>query len=79
MVRERKQLTYDANFRFSEHERIKGGWYLVSVTASPANAERALEACRATLPPSTTQGGARQLSGPCRTRPDEDGLGTVVG
>ena len=49
MVRERKQLTYDANFRFSEHERIKGGWYLVSVTASPANAEKALDACRETL------------------------------
>ena len=49
VVRERKQLTYDANFRFSEHERIKGGWYLVSVTASPANAEKALDACRETL------------------------------
>jgi len=49
VVRERRQLTYDANFRFSEHERIKGGWYLVSVTASRANAEKALDACRETL------------------------------
>ncbi|KAH8055179.1 M16 peptidase-like protein [Aureococcus anophagefferens] len=49
VVRERKQLTYDANFHFSDHERLNGGWYLVSVTASPANAERALEACRETL------------------------------
>jgi len=49
VVRERKQLTYDANFRFSEHERVHGGWYLVSVTASPANADKALEACKETV------------------------------
>ena len=61
VVRERKQLTYDANFHFSDHERLNGGWYLVSVTASPANAERALEACRETL-----QG----LDGPQPATPD---------
>lgn len=49
VVRERRQLTYDANFHFSDHERLKGGWYLVSVTASPAKANKALEACRETL------------------------------
>lgn len=49
VVRERRQLTYDANFHFSDHERLKGGWFLVSVTASPAKAEKALEACRETL------------------------------
>jgi len=49
VVRERKQLTYDANFKFSEHERLGGGHYLISCTASPANAEKALAACRETL------------------------------
>ncbi|KAJ8608166.1 hypothetical protein CTAYLR_010305 [Chrysophaeum taylorii] len=49
VVRERKQLTYDANFHFSDHERLRGGWYLVSVTAEPANAVKALDACRETL------------------------------
>mmetsp|Transcript_36874 Transcript_36874/g.42058 ORF Transcript_36874/g.42058 Transcript_36874/m.42058 type:complete len:1196 (-) Transcript_36874:266-3853(-) len=48
-VRERKQLTYDANFSFSNFERLAGGWYLVTVTASKEKAERALEACKETL------------------------------
>ena len=61
VVRERKQLTYDANFHFSDHERLHGGWFLISVTASPANAEKALQACRETL-----QG----LDGPSPATPD---------
>jgi len=56
VVRERKQLTYDANFHFSDHERLKGGWYLVSVTASPAKAEKALQACREVLGALATTG-----------------------
>jgi hypothetical protein len=49
VVRERKQLTYDANFRFTDFERAKGGSYLVTVTSSPENAPAALDACRDTL------------------------------
>jgi predicted Zn-dependent peptidase len=48
-VRERKQLTYDANFSFSGFERLLGGWFLVTVTASKEKAQAALEACKETL------------------------------
>lgn len=48
-VRERKQLTYDANFSFSNFERLLGGWYLVTVTASKEKAQQALDACKETL------------------------------
>lgn len=49
IVRERKQLTYDANFSLSGFERLKGGWFLVTVTASRKNAQAALDACKETL------------------------------
>ena len=48
-VRERRQLTYDANFSFTNFERLAGGWFLVTVTASKEKAQLALEACRETL------------------------------
>lgn len=48
-VRERKQLTYDANFSLTGFERLSGGWFLVTVTASKENAQKALLACKETL------------------------------
>jgi predicted Zn-dependent peptidase len=48
-VRERRQLTYDANFSFTNFERLAGGWFLVTVTASKEKAQLALEACKETL------------------------------
>lgn len=48
-VRERKQLTYDANFSLTGFERLKGGWFLVTVTASKEKAQKALDACKETL------------------------------
>uniref|UniRef100_A0A7S1BTA2 Peptidase M16 C-terminal domain-containing protein n=1 Tax=Corethron hystrix TaxID=216773 RepID=A0A7S1BTA2_9STRA len=48
-VRERKQLTYDANFHFTSFERLAGGYFLVTVTASKDKAQAALEACKETL------------------------------
>lgn len=48
-VRERKQLTYDANFSFTGFERLLGGFFLVTVTASKENAAKALQACKETL------------------------------
>lgn len=48
-VRERKQLTYDANFSLTGFERLAGGWFLVTVTASKEKAQRALDACKETL------------------------------
>eukprot|EP00293_Proteomonas_sulcata_P011156 CAMPEP_0184289098 /NCGR_PEP_ID=MMETSP1049-20130417/1555_1 /TAXON_ID=77928 /ORGANISM="Proteomonas sulcata, Strain CCMP704" /LENGTH=788 /DNA_ID=CAMNT_0026595753 /DNA_START=1 /DNA_END=2369 /DNA_ORIENTATION=- len=48
-VRERKRLTYDANFHLTSFERLKGSWYLVTVTAKPELAQKALDACKETL------------------------------
>jgi predicted Zn-dependent peptidase len=48
-VREKKQLTYDANFSFTGFERLLGGWFLVTVTASKEKAQQALDACKETL------------------------------
>lgn len=48
-VRERKQLTYDANFSLTGFERLAGGWFLVTVTASKDKAKAALDACKETL------------------------------
>ena len=48
-VRERRQLTYDANFSFTKFDRLVGGWFLVTVTASKEKAQLALEACKETL------------------------------
>ena len=48
-VRERKQLTYDANFSLTGFERLAGGWFLITVTASKEKARAALEACKETL------------------------------
>jgi len=48
-VRERKQLTYDANFSLTGFERMKGGSFLVTVTASKEKAQKALDACKETL------------------------------
>jgi len=48
-VRERKQLTYDANFSLTNFERLHGGYFLVTVTASIEKAQLALDACKETL------------------------------
>ena len=48
-VREKKQLTYDANFKFTGFEQIGGGYFLCTVTASREKAEDAMEACKETL------------------------------
>ena len=48
-VRERKGLTYDANFQLCAYDRLCGGWWIVTVTATPANARLALDACVETL------------------------------
>jgi predicted Zn-dependent peptidase len=50
-VRERKQLTYDVNFSLTGFEKLKGAWFLVTVTASKERAQAALEACKETLEP----------------------------
>jgi len=45
-VREKRQLTYDANFQFTtDYESTNGGYYYTTVTASKENAEAARDAC----------------------------------
>ena len=49
MVREERQLTYDASFQLQNREIIAGSWYLVSVTSSPAQVQAAVRACKEAL------------------------------
>uniref|UniRef100_A0A7S1NQ93 Uncharacterized protein n=1 Tax=Eutreptiella gymnastica TaxID=73025 RepID=A0A7S1NQ93_9EUGL len=49
IVREERQLTYDASFQFQGFDRIRGGMYQVSVTTSPQQADLAVQACREAL------------------------------
>jgi predicted Zn-dependent peptidase len=49
IVREERQLTYDASFSFIGHESLKGGWYMVSVTSSPSEVQEAVKACKESL------------------------------
>lgn len=49
VVREERQLTYDASFQLQSHDSIKGGWYLVSVTSSPSQVQDAIRACKESL------------------------------
>jgi hypothetical protein len=39
-IREKKQLTYDANFRWHPYDLYEGGWYSVQIAASPDNAKQ---------------------------------------
>jgi predicted Zn-dependent peptidase len=48
-VRDRKQLTYDTNFRFTGYERMDGSYWVTYVTAQPEKVDLALEACEAVL------------------------------
>ena len=49
IVREERQLTYDASFQLQSRDSIKGSWYLVSVTSSPAQVQAAVRACKEAL------------------------------
>jgi hypothetical protein len=49
IVREERRLTYDASFQWVHHDGIAKGWYLVSVTASPATVQPAIRACQEAL------------------------------
>ena len=49
VVREERQLTYDASFQLQHHESLLGGWYLVSVTSSPQQVQEAVRACKEAL------------------------------
>ena len=45
IVREERQLTYDASFQLMGLDSVDGGWFLISVTSSPSQVQEAVEAC----------------------------------
>ena len=49
VVREERQLTYDASFQLHNFDSVQGGWYTVSVTSSPSQVKAAVEACKDAL------------------------------
>jgi predicted Zn-dependent peptidase len=49
IVREERQLTYDASFQWHGKDAIQGGFYQVSVTSTPALVQRAVQACKVAL------------------------------
>ncbi|KAI5069253.1 hypothetical protein GOP47_0015554 [Adiantum capillus-veneris] len=44
LVRDTLGLSYDVSFEMSLFDRLKGGWYVVSVTSTPAKVKKAVEA-----------------------------------
>jgi len=49
VVREERQLTYDASFVYQAHDLLSGGWYLITVTSSPETIQAAVRACKEAL------------------------------
>ncbi|KAF5185660.1 Stromal processing peptidase protein [Thalictrum thalictroides] len=48
-VRDSLGLTYDVSFELSLFDRLKLGWYVISVTSTPAKVYKAVDACKNVL------------------------------
>lgn len=48
-VRDSLGLTYDVSFELNLFDRLKLGWYVVSVTSTPGKVHKAVEACKNVL------------------------------
>ncbi|KAJ6723654.1 STROMAL PROCESSING PEPTIDASE CHLOROPLASTIC-RELATED [Salix koriyanagi] len=48
-VRDSLGLTYDVSFELSLFDRLKLGWYVVSVTSTPGKVHKAVDACKSVL------------------------------
>ncbi|KAA0047681.1 stromal processing peptidase [Cucumis melo var. makuwa] len=48
-VRDSLGLTYDVSFELSLFDRLKLGWYVISVTSTPAKVYKAVDACKSVL------------------------------
>eukprot|EP00268_Persea_americana_P007317 TRINITY_DN1270_c2_g1_i2.p1 TRINITY_DN1270_c2_g1~~TRINITY_DN1270_c2_g1_i2.p1 ORF type:complete len:1245 (-),score=273.98 TRINITY_DN1270_c2_g1_i2:1667-5401(-) len=48
-VRDSLGLTYDVSFELSLFDRLKLGWYVISVTSTPSKVYRAVDACKSVL------------------------------
>ncbi|KAE9452508.1 hypothetical protein C3L33_15588, partial [Rhododendron williamsianum] len=49
MVRDSLGLTYDVSFELNLFDRLKLGWYVISVTSTPGKVCRAVDACKNVL------------------------------
>lgn len=49
VVREERQLTYDANIDFAPIRIANGGYYTISVTSSPEKVQHAIRACKESI------------------------------
>uniref|UniRef100_M1B4L3 Chloroplast processing enzyme n=1 Tax=Solanum tuberosum TaxID=4113 RepID=M1B4L3_SOLTU len=48
-VRDSLGLTYDVSFELNLFDRLKLGWYVISVTSTPGKVHKAVDACRSVL------------------------------
>ncbi|XP_010270649.1 PREDICTED: stromal processing peptidase, chloroplastic isoform X2 [Nelumbo nucifera] len=48
-VRDSLGLTYDVSFELSLFDRLKFGWYVISVTSTPGKVYKAVDACKSVL------------------------------
>ncbi|OAY51233.1 stromal processing peptidase, chloroplastic [Manihot esculenta] len=48
-VRDSLGLTYDVSFELSLFDRLKLGWYVISVTSTPGKVYKAVDACKSVL------------------------------
>lgn len=48
-VRDSLGLTYDVSFELSLFDRLKLGWYVISVTSTPSKVYKAVDACKSVL------------------------------
>ncbi|XP_038690429.1 stromal processing peptidase, chloroplastic-like [Tripterygium wilfordii] len=49
MVRDSLGLTYDVSFELNLFDRLKLGWYVISVTSTPSKVHKAVDACKSVL------------------------------
>ncbi|KAH9302963.1 hypothetical protein KI387_014546, partial [Taxus chinensis] len=48
-VRDSLGLTYDVSFELNLYDRLKFGWFVISVTSTPAKVNKAVDACKNVL------------------------------
>ncbi|MCI10895.1 insulinase (peptidase family M16), partial [Trifolium medium] len=48
-VRDSLGLTYDVSFELNLFDRLKLGWYVISVTSTPSKVHKAVDACKNVL------------------------------
>ena len=48
-VRDSLGLTYDVSFELNLFDRLKLGWYVISVTSTPGKVHKAVDACKNVL------------------------------